>query len=83
MASSSLTKYAYPASAAKTKRMQTIIQAEMAVMPSTLGETEVTLLKMLMRTRKSVMSMAMRPGTTSGGIRNEAHEVITNRPGKD
>ena len=38
-----LTRYAYPASAANTKRMQTIIQAEMAVMPSTLGEIEVTL----------------------------------------
>ena len=35
---------------------------------------------MLMRTRKSVMSIAMRPGTTSGGMRNEAHDVITNRP---
>ena len=40
-----------------------------------------SLLKMLMSTRKSVMSMAMRPGTTSGGMRNEAHDVITNRPG--
>ena len=39
-----LTKYAYPARAAKTNRMQTIIQAEMAVMPSTFGDTEVTLL---------------------------------------
>ena len=39
-----------------------------------------SLLKMLMSTRKSVMSIAMRPGTTSGGMRNEAHEVTTNRP---
>ena len=39
-----------------------------------------SLLKMLMSTRNSVMSIAMRPGTTSGGMRNEAHDVTTNRP---
>jgi len=30
--------FSYPARAAKTKRMQTIIQAAMAVMPEALGE---------------------------------------------
>ena len=36
----------------------------MAVMPSTLGELVVTMLKMLISTRKRVISIAMRPGTT-------------------
>jgi hypothetical protein len=38
--------FSYPAKAAKTKRMHTIIHAAMAVMPSTLGEYVVTAWKM-------------------------------------
>jgi len=37
-----------------------------------------TLLKMLMRTRKSVTSKAILPGTTSGLMRNETQETTTN-----
>ena len=46
----------------------------------TLGELVVTLLKMLTRTRKRVMSSAMRPGTMSGGMRKEIQETRTKRP---
>lgn len=60
---------AYPDKAPKTKRMQVMTQAEMEVRPSTLGELEVMLLKMLISTRKRVTSRVMRPGTISGGIR--------------
>ena len=49
--------------------MQVMTQAEMEVRPSTLGELEVMLLKMLINTRKRVTSRVMRPGTISGGIR--------------
>ena len=55
------------------------IQDDMAVIPSVLGDTLVTLLKMLMSTRKRVTSRAIRPGTTSGGMRKLTQEVITNR----
>ena len=41
----------------------------------TFGELVVTLLKMLMRTRKSVIKRAIRPGTMSGGIRKEIQET--------
>ena len=40
------------------------IQEDIAVIPSVLGETLVTLLKMLMRTRKRVTRRAILPGTT-------------------
>ncbi len=43
------------------KNMQASIQAEMAVMPSTLGEALLMELKMLIKTRKSVTSKAIRP----------------------
>ena len=49
-------------------------------MPSTLGEFDVTMLKMLMSTRKRVMSIAILPGTTSGGIRKPTQETTTKRP---
>jgi len=49
--------------------MQVIIQVDMAVRPSTLGELEVTLLKMLIKTRKIVTKSVILPGTISGGIR--------------
>ena len=42
---------------------------EIAVSPSTLGELEVTLLKMLMSTRKMVTRSVILPGTISGGMR--------------
>jgi len=41
-------------------------------------DTNLTLLKMLMRTRKSVTSNAILPGTTSGFIRKETQETTTN-----
>ena len=41
----------------------------MAVSPSTLGEFEVTLLKILIKTRKMVTRSVILPGTISGGIR--------------
>ena len=41
-------------------------------LPSTLGDLSVTLLKMLIKTRKIVTSNVIRPGTSSGGIRNPA-----------
>ena len=69
-----------PIKAPKTKKMQTNIQAPMAVIPSTLGELVVTMLKMLISTRKRVMSMAILPGTTSGGMRKPTHDTTTNRP---
>ena len=53
---------------------------EMAVMPSTLGEMLVMVLKMLTSTRKSVTRSAMRPGTTSGGIKKLTQETMTKRP---
>ena len=55
------------------------IQEDRAVMPSVLGVIEVTLLKMLIRTRKRVTNSAILPGTTSGGMRKLTQEVITNR----
>ena len=39
-----------------------------------------TLLKMLTRTRKRVMSKAMRPGMTSGGTTKLIHDTTTNKP---
>ena len=71
---------AYSKRAPNTKKMQTNIQAAIAVIPSTLGEFDVTMLKMLISTRKRVMSMAILPGTTSGGMRNPTHETTTKRP---
>ena len=59
----------YPANAPKTKRMQERTHADMAVRPSTFGDFLVTLLKMLIRTRKSVTSKVSRPETSFGGIK--------------
>ena len=55
------------------------IHDEMAVIPSVLGVIAVTLLKILMRTRKRVTRRAIRPGTTSGGMRKLTQEVMTNK----
>ena len=51
------------------------IQDDIAVIPSVLGVMAVTLLKMLMRTRKRVIKRAIRPGTMSGGIKKEIQET--------
>lgn len=71
---------AYAINAPKTKNIQPIIHDEIAVMPSTLGEMLVMVLKMLMSTRNSVTRRAMRPGTTSGGMRKLTQETTTKRP---
>ena len=52
----------------------------MAVRPSTLGEFDVTLLKILIKTRKMVTSKVILPGTISGGIRKLTHDTRTNKP---
>ena len=67
-------------SALKTKNMQAIIQEVMAVIPSVLGEILVMELKMLVSTRKSVTRSAIRPGTTSGGMRKLTHDTTTKSP---
>ena len=54
--------------APKTKIMQTIIQAEMEESPSTFGELLVMVLKMLIRTRKRVTRIVIRPVTISTGM---------------
>ena len=71
---------AYSRRARKTKNMQAIIQEAMAVIPSTLGETLVMVLKMLVSTRKRVTRRAIRPGTTSGGMRKLTQDTTTNSP---
>ena len=48
-----------PTKAKKTKKMQTSIQAAMAVIPSTFGEFVVTMLKMLINTWRRMMVMVM------------------------
>ena len=48
-----------PTKAKKTKKMQTSIQAAMAVIPSTFGEFVVTMLKMLISTWRRRMVMVM------------------------
>ena len=48
-----------PTKAKKTKKMQTSIQAAMAVIPSTFGEFVVTMLKMLISTWRRGMVMMM------------------------
>ena len=49
-------------------------------LPFALGVFVVTLLKMLTRTRKRVMSRAIRPGITSGGTTKLIQETTTNSP---
>ena len=49
-------------------------------LPSAFGVLVVTLLKMLTRTRKSVMRSAMRPGMTSGGTTKLIQDTTTNSP---
>ena len=71
---------AYSRSARKTKNMQAIIQDDIAVIPSTFGDTFVIVLKIFVRTRKRVTSKAILPGTTSGGITKLTHDTATNKP---
>ena len=71
---------AYPTKAPNTKKIHTNIQAAMAVIPSTFGEFVVMILKMFVRTRKRVMSKAILPGMTSGGMRKLTQETTTKRP---
>ena len=58
-----------PTRAPNTKRIQVITQAEMEVSPSTLGELEVMLVKMLIKTRNKVTKRVIRPAKISGGIK--------------
>ena len=51
---------------------------EIAVSPSTFGELEVTLLKMLISTRKMVTRSVIRPGTISGGMRKLTQDTDKN-----
>ena len=60
--------------------MHTSTQAAMAVMPSVFGDPVVTMLKMLIRQRKRVTSIAILPGTISGGIRKLTQDTTTKRP---
>ena len=71
---------AYSSSARKTKNIQAIIQDDMAVIPSTLGDTFVIVLKILVSTRKRVTSKAILPGTTSGGMTKLTQDTATNKP---
>ena len=71
---------AYSSSARKTKNIQAIIQDDMAVIPSTLGDTFVIVLKMLVSTKKRVTSKAILPGTTSGGMTKLTQDTATNKP---
>ena len=45
------------------------------------GRRLLTVLKMLTRTRKRVMSRAILPGITSGGTTKLIHDTTTNSPG--
>ena len=54
-----MTMMTNPTKAKKTKKMQTSIQAAMAVIPSTFGEFVVTMLKMLISTFCMVFTYGM------------------------
>ena len=71
---------AYSSSARKTKNIQAIIQDDMAVIPSTFGDTFVIVLNILVSTRKRVTSKAILPGTTSGGMTKLTQDTATNKP---
>lgn len=66
--------------AATMKIYWMMIQAVSAVIPTATGGLEVMVeTKRVVRERKRVTRRDIRPGTTSGLIRNEAQEVITQR----
>ena len=50
------------------------------VSPSALGMLVVIVLKILTKTRKTVTSSVILPGTISGGTKKLIHETITNMP---
>ena len=60
---------AYSIKAKDTNEMQAIIQLEIAVIESVLGDFEVMLMNKFTNTSIKVISNPIRPGTTSGGIR--------------
>ena len=60
--------------------MHAIRYVSIAVNPSALGMLVVMVLKMLTRTRNTVMSSVIRPGTMSGGMRKLIQDTTTNRP---
>ena len=72
--------FVLPINAPKTKIMQIIMKASMAVRPSALGILLVMLLKMLTKQRKTVTRIVIRPGTLSGGTRKLIQETMTNMP---
>ncbi len=61
-----------PTIAPNTKSRQEMIQAEIAVSPSTFGDLTIVVLKILIRTRKIVTSREKRPETASGGMKKLA-----------
>ncbi len=63
------TATANPNRVAKTKSIHEIIQAEIEVRPSTLGELSMMVLKMLIKTRKMVTRTPNHPLTASGEIK--------------
>ena len=65
----------YPSRAAKTKKIQVIIQAVIDESPSTFGDWLVIVLKMLIKTRKRVTSNVIRPATISTGIKKPAYNL--------
>ena len=69
-----------PMRAPKTKMIQMMMKASIAVSPSALGILLVMLLKMLTRQRNTVTRMVILPGTLSGGTRKLIQETMTNMP---
>ena len=69
-----------PKRARKTKIIQTMMKASIAVRPSAFGMLFVMLLKMLTRQRKTVTRIVILPGTLSGGTKKLIQETITNMP---
>ena len=59
---------AYSIRARDTKDIQAIIQLEMAVIESVLGDFDVMLMNKFTRTSISVINSPILPGTISGGI---------------
>jgi len=71
---------AYPNKADNTRKIQTTRYRSTAFSWVEMGALSLTLLKIFMRTRKRVTRSAIRPGTTSGLIRNDTHDTTTNIP---
>ena len=63
---------AYPTRAAKTNSIHEINHVETAVNPSTFGELDAAVLKILINTRNIVTNNVIRPGTSSGSMRKLA-----------